>query len=82
MQNQQTGLTVNQKDSDALAAAIMTLLTDADLRKKSIDNGRQLVREKFDNSRLIVDLARLFIDGDKRLGRQVDLTSAEPGGTL
>ncbi len=77
VQNNQTGLTVNQKDSDALAAAIMTLLTDTELRKKVIGNGRQLVREQFDNSRLIVDLARLFIKADKRLGRQVDLTPAE-----
>jgi glycosyltransferase involved in cell wall biosynthesis len=79
VQDRQTGLTVNQKDSDALAAAIMTLLTDKDLRRKVIDNGRLLVRERFDNSRLIVDLARLFIDADKHLGRQVDLPPAEPG---
>lgn len=76
VRNNQTGLTVNQKDSDALAAAIMTLLTDTELRTKVIDNGRQLVREHFDNSRLIVDLARLFIDSDERLGRQVDLSPA------
>ncbi|MEJ2058758.1 MAG: glycosyltransferase family 4 protein [Desulfofustis sp.] len=71
--NGTTGLTVNQQDSSALAAAIVTLLTDQELRKNVIDNGRDHVRENFDNSRLITDLARLFIDADSQLGRHVKL---------
>ncbi len=71
--NGKTGLTVNQRDSAALAEAIVTLLTDQSLRKNVIDNGRDYVREHFDNSRLIVKLARLFIDADSRFGRHVNL---------
>ncbi len=68
--NGQTGLTVDQKDSTALAAAMITLLTDFELRKKVINNGKLFVDKHFDNSRLIVDLARLFIDADERLGQR------------
>jgi len=71
--NGKTGLTVNQKDSTALAEAIVTLLTDQPLRDEVITNGRDFVHDHFDNSRLIVDLARLFVDTDKRLGRHVTL---------
>jgi len=75
--NGKTGLTANQKDSAALAAAMVTLLTDQPLRRDIIDNGRDFVREHFDNSRLIVDLARLFIDTDSRLGDQVSINPAK-----
>ena len=68
-----TGLTVEQEDSEALSKAIIQLLTDRTLRQKVIEQGRSFVEEHFDNSRLIVDLAGLFIDADQRLGRNVTL---------
>jgi glycosyltransferase involved in cell wall biosynthesis len=68
-----TGLTVEQEDSEALSKAIIRLLTDRPLRQKVIEQGRSFVEEHFDNSRLIVDLAGLFIDADQRLGRNVTL---------
>ncbi len=67
----ETGLTVEQKNSEALAKAIIKLLTDTELRRKVIENGKRLVAEQFDNSRLIVNLARLFIKADDRLGKNV-----------
>ena len=68
-----TGLTVEQEDSESLAKAIVQLLTDRLLRQKVIEEGRYFVEEHFDNSRLIVDLAKLFVDADQRLGRNVTL---------
>jgi glycosyltransferase involved in cell wall biosynthesis len=56
----ETGLGVAPKDSRAMAGAIVELLTNVELRKKVIDNGRLLVHEHFDNSRLIPRLADLF----------------------
>jgi glycosyltransferase involved in cell wall biosynthesis len=69
--NGETGLAVPQEDSPALAEAILRLLTDHRLRQKVITRGEMFVGEHFDNSRLIVDLARLFIDADPRLGAGV-----------
>ncbi len=69
--NGETGLTVDQKNSEALADAIHKLLTDQGLRKKVIKNGKSFVGEHFDNSRLIIDLARLFLNADDRLGKNV-----------
>jgi glycosyltransferase involved in cell wall biosynthesis len=68
-----TGLTVDQEDSEALAGAILRLLTEQELRQNVITRGKEFVGEHFNNSRLIVDLARLFIDADPRLGRHVTL---------
>jgi glycosyltransferase involved in cell wall biosynthesis len=71
----ETGLTVEQKDSEALAKAMVRLLTDSELRSRVIENGKRLVAEQFDNSRLIVNLARLFIKADGRLGKNVVIPS-------
>ena len=68
-----TGLTVDQGDSAALAEAILRLLTDQELRQKVISRGKEFVGEHFDNSRLIVDLAKLFLDADPKLGQHVTL---------
>ena len=69
----ETGLTVDQEDSEALSVAVIRLLTDQALRQKVISKGKTLVDDHFDNSRLIVDLARLFVKADPRLGRGVVL---------
>ncbi len=68
-----TGLTVDPEDSEALSEAVVQLLTDRELRQKVITRGIEFVGAQFDNSRLIVDLARLFIDADPRLGQRVTL---------
>jgi len=71
--NGTTGLTVEQEDSESLAKAIIELLTDRPLRQKVIVSGRDFVGDHFDNSRLIVDLARLFINANPTLGQRVNL---------
>ena len=60
-----SGLTVLPEDKDKLAEAIVTILTDNALREKIIPEGRKLVEEKFDNSRLILQLADIFISHTK-----------------
>ena len=69
----ETGLTVEQEDSEALAGAILELLTDQQLRQKVISSGKAFVGDHFDNSKLIVDLARLFVDADPRFEAGVSL---------
>lgn len=73
----ETGLTVDQKDPDALADIIQKILTDTKLRTKVIENGQKYVAEQFDNHKLIGDLAQLFIDTNPDLGKNVDLTALE-----
>jgi glycosyltransferase involved in cell wall biosynthesis len=55
-----TGLTVAEKDPAALAAAMRRSLTDFDLRRKLITNGRKHVHEHFSNKELIGTLAAIF----------------------
>jgi len=43
----ETGLLSKQKNSDSLAEKIISLLSDEQLRKKVIENGFKLVKEKF-----------------------------------
>lgn len=43
----ETGLLSEQKNSDSLAEKIISLLSDEQLRKKVIDNGLKLVKDKF-----------------------------------
>jgi glycosyltransferase involved in cell wall biosynthesis len=47
LDNNKTGLLVPPGDPEALAAAIMKLADDAELRKRMGDAGRKLVREKY-----------------------------------
>lgn len=63
-----TGLLVPPGDPDAMVQAIITLLTDADLRKKIIVNAQQNVRQHFDSHTLINGLADLYrrAMGEKR----------------
>lgn len=67
----ETGLSVAEKDSGALAGAIVELLTNVELRKKVIVGGRLFVREHFDNSRLILRLADLFSAANPNLAQNV-----------
>lgn len=58
-----TGLLVPPEDPAAMAAAMRRLLTDADLRSRVIRQGRQLVRDDFDNRLLIKRLAEIYCNG-------------------
>lgn len=58
--NEETGLTVEPKDPEAMAQAMERLLTDEKLREHLITSGKELVATKFDNKQLIGDLAAIF----------------------
>jgi glycosyltransferase involved in cell wall biosynthesis len=58
--NEETGLTVEPKDPEAMAQAMERLLTDKKLREHLITSGKELVATKFDNKQLIGDLAAIF----------------------
>ena len=47
VQNKETGLLVNRGDADALADALLKLLTDKALREKMGSNGRKFVSENY-----------------------------------
>ena len=55
-----TGLLVPPDDPDALAAAMARLLTDSQLRRQVIINGRARVSRQFHNRKLIKDLADIY----------------------
>ena len=69
-----TGLTVEEKDPEALADAVQRILTDAGLRRRIIENGSGFVAEHFDNRRLIADLARQFVSAAPAFAEHVRLT--------
>lgn len=58
--HRKTGLTVEPQDAEALAAAILQLLTDSELRGSLIEGGLQFVQTNFDNKKLITQLAEIF----------------------
>ncbi|MFP4309307.1 MAG: glycosyltransferase family 4 protein [Desulfococcaceae bacterium] len=55
-----TGLLVPPENPEALADAVVRLLTDAALRERVVPAARERVRERFDNRRLIRDLAEIY----------------------
>jgi glycosyltransferase involved in cell wall biosynthesis len=56
----ETGLLVSPRQPDALADAMVRLLTDAGLRERMIPAAREFVKREFDNGRLIQDLAGIY----------------------
>jgi glycosyltransferase involved in cell wall biosynthesis len=56
----ETGLLVPPDNPDRLAEAVLTMLTDDDLRRRCIHKGQELVADRFDNRRLIKDLAAVY----------------------
>jgi glycosyltransferase involved in cell wall biosynthesis len=60
IEHQRTGLLVPPGDSDAMAEAILRLLSESELRGRCIKEGRLRVREEFDNRILISNLADVF----------------------
>lgn len=58
--NEKTGLTVHPQDPAEMAQAMERILTDEKLRGHLITSGKELVESKFDNKKLIGDLAEIF----------------------
>ena len=58
--NEKTGLTVPPSDPTALAQAILRMVTDEDLRRRIITNGRKYVETDFDNKKWVTKLGELF----------------------
>lgn len=58
--NEQTGITVEPKDPEALAREIERILTDQKLRSQLIAGGQDFVLQKFDNKKWIVELAAIY----------------------
>jgi glycosyltransferase involved in cell wall biosynthesis len=55
-----TGLLVPPGEPEALAAAMLTLLTDSGLRQRVIPVARERVRRNFDNRTLVGRLAEIY----------------------
>lgn len=58
--NGKTGILVDAKNSDALASALSTLLSDEEKRKVMGKNGQKLVDEKFSMSKMIQSYEKIF----------------------
>lgn len=56
----ETGLLVRPQEPEALADAVQRMLTDTALRQRVIPAARRFVLERFDNRKLIRDLAHIF----------------------
>ena len=55
-----TGMTVPPSQPKQLEKAMLRILTDQQLRQRFIAGGQELVKEQFDNSRWIQELAGIF----------------------
>ncbi|TKB23827.1 glycosyltransferase family 4 protein [Desulfopila sp. IMCC35006] len=55
-----TGITVPPSQPGQLATAMLRILTDQQLRHRLITGGQELVKDQFDNSRWIQELAGIF----------------------
>ena len=60
IESEHNGLLVKTGQPAAMAAAMVTALEDADLRRNLIANGLETVRRRFDNRILVEDLASVF----------------------
>jgi len=60
VENEGTGLLVPPGQPDKLAAAMLRMLTDGDLRQRVIASGKQRVVREFDNRQLIQELAGVY----------------------
>lgn len=62
LEDRVSGMMVPQKDPQALAHAMETILTDEQLRKKVTQEARTRIIKGFDNKQLINDLAKIYRD--------------------
>ncbi|MGD8294614.1 MAG: glycosyltransferase family 4 protein, partial [Desulfobacterales bacterium] len=60
VENEKTGLLVPSGQPDKLAAAMLHLLTDLNLRSRIAAAAKQRVATAFDNRKLIRDLAEIY----------------------
>jgi glycosyltransferase involved in cell wall biosynthesis len=58
--NEKTGITVPPSEPEALSRAIIRMVTDGDLRRRIITNGRKYVEDEFDNIKWVANLGELF----------------------
>jgi glycosyltransferase involved in cell wall biosynthesis len=70
IENNETGCLVPPEKPEKMAAAMMTLLTDLELREKIISAARDRVLKGFDNRKLIKDLVRVYREGQPKLDLQ------------
>ncbi len=70
-----TGLLVPPRQPEALAAAMLTMLTDAELRRRVIPAARSRVLRDFDHHALVGSLADLY---RKALGKPIPQSPAPP----
>ncbi len=62
LEDRVSGMMVPQKDPKALARAMEEVLTDDDLRKQITMEAQKRITRKFNNQKLIKDLARIYQD--------------------
>ncbi|MCS7258503.1 MAG: glycosyltransferase family 4 protein [candidate division WOR-3 bacterium] len=67
IKDRETGLLVPEKDSNALANAIMTLLENPDYARELAEKGYNYVNEKYNWDRIIDQLINVFCGCTKRL---------------
>ncbi len=71
------GVLVQPRDSVALAAAIVRLLSDHDARARMAANGAALVRERFTVERMVSETAKVY---DRLVGTPRAVDTASPSG--
>jgi glycosyltransferase involved in cell wall biosynthesis len=69
LEDGKTGCLVPPGQPKKMAAAILTLLTDLELRKEIIPAARNRVLTEFDNRKLIRDLVRVYRQGQPKLDK-------------
>lgn len=62
VQDADCGIVIKPGDIDNLAKAISYLATNADARQRLGENGRRVVKEKYDLSKIAYDFGKLLID--------------------
>ena len=71
IQPDNTGLLAQPDTPEQMAAALITMLTDNDLRQRCIRQGQELVAARFNNRQLIKDLAAVYRDAIPSLATAV-----------
>ena len=60
VENDETGILVKPQDTGSLKEGLRRALSDPDLQRKLGNNGRKLVEEKFDISKTVDELTRMY----------------------
>ncbi len=76
LENNVTGKMVAPKDPEALAHAMLELLTDEKLRKRVTTAARKKIVKEFNNQALIMDLSRIYLDNIPGLAADPDIKTA------